>query len=130
MASDSGQAAIEALRAQWAPYFNAKRTAELVELFYAENARALPPNHALVEGRARIRELFDEVHAAGDSRFELGVVRTEASGDVGYLIGTYIFTLRATGAAPVVTNGITLEVYRRQADGRWQCVADMWHPTE
>ncbi len=128
MASDDGKAAIEALREQWAPHFNAKRTQELCDLFYAEDARALPPDHAIVEGRGRIRELLDEVHRAGEAHFELGVVSTTASGDVGYLVGTYTFTMQTGAAAPVATKGVTLEVYRRQADGRWQCVADMWHP--
>jgi len=128
MASENGKDAIEALRAQWAPHFNAKRLKELCELFYAEDARALPPNHPIVEGRARIRELFEEVHRAGDARFDLGVVHTEASGDIGYLVGTYTFTMRVGAAAPTVTRGVTLEAYRRQPDGRWRCVADMWHP--
>ncbi|HZP43113.1 MAG TPA: DUF4440 domain-containing protein [Candidatus Binatia bacterium] len=129
MAAETGKDAIEALRAQWAPLFNAKKLTELCELFYAADARALPPDHPIVEGRPRIRELFANVHRAGEARFELGVVRAEASGDVGWLIGTYAFTMRAAGAPAAVSNGVTLEVYRRQPDGRWQCVVDMWHAT-
>ena len=39
---EAGVQAIEALRAQWPVHFNSGRITELGELFYAEDARALP----------------------------------------------------------------------------------------
>jgi ketosteroid isomerase-like protein len=115
--------AIEALRAQWAPHFNAGKISELGELFYAPSAFALPGDHDLVEGRANITAFLQEVRDSGDVRFELGVIETAASGDIGYLVGNYVFTDASGTSFP----GLTHETYRLQPDGSWQCVVDMWH---
>jgi ketosteroid isomerase-like protein len=121
--TEAGIQAIEALRARWPEHFNSGRIEELGELFYAEDGKALPPDHDLVTGRAEIARFLREVRDSGDVRFELGVVETKVSGDMGYLVGTYVFT-DATGTAH---DGFTLETYRLQGDGTWKCVVDMWH---
>jgi len=124
--TETGVEAIEALRAQWAPQFNAGKVDELGDLFYAEDARALPPNHEVVDGRRAIADFLRQVRESGDVRFDLGVIATVASGDLGYLVGTYVFT----DASGTSSNGVTLEAYRLQDDGSWKCVADMWHSSE
>ena len=118
--------AIEALREQWAPLFNAKRIDELCDLFYSEDSVAIPPDHDLVRGRPAIRDLLQGYADLGDVAFDLGVAETHASGDTGYLVGTYVFYDR-TGEAEVTAEGRTLETYRREPDGTWKCTADMWH---
>jgi len=121
----SGKEAIEAVRAKWPVLFNGGKVDELGEWFYAEDAYALPPDRDPIRGRRAIVEYFREVRGSGDTRFELGVIETVAAGDMGYLVGTYVFT---SGAKSV--NGVTHEAYRRQADGSWKCVVDMWHNSE
>jgi ketosteroid isomerase-like protein len=44
----------------------------------------------------------------------------EVSGDLAYCLGTYAFGTLA------VSRGTFLEVYRRQADGSWHMVTDMF----
>jgi ketosteroid isomerase-like protein len=118
-----GIAAIQALREQWAPHFNAGKISELGELFYADAAYALPGGTDIVRGRAEITRFLQEVRNSGDVRFELGVIDTYAEGDLGYLVGNYVFT----DASGVAHPGLTHEAYRRKADGSWECVVDMWH---
>jgi ketosteroid isomerase-like protein len=121
--AEAGVQAIEALRAQWPEHFNSGKITELGELFYAEDARALPGQHDLVVGRDNITRFLREVRDSGDVRFELGVIETKVSGDMGYLVGTYVFT----DPEGVSHNGFTLETYRLQDDGVWKCAVDMWH---
>lgn len=117
-------AAIEALREQWPLHFNSGRIRELGELFYAPDAFALPGGTDIVRGRADIVSFLQQAKDAGDKvHFELGVIDTEASGDMGYLVGNYVFTDAAGDDFP----GLTHEAYRRQPDGSWLCVVDMWH---
>jgi ketosteroid isomerase-like protein len=117
---------IEALREQWPGLFNAGRITELSETFYAEDAVALPPDLDASFGREAIRALLQGFVDSGDVSFELGVIETHSSGDTGYLVGNYKFTDATSGEA-VVHDGRTLETYRREPDGSWKCVADMWH---
>ena len=121
-----GVRGIEEVRERWAPLFNAKRIQELSEVFYAEDAVAIPPDHDLAHGREAIRSLFQAYADSGDVSFELGVVETHCEGDSGYLIGNYVFHDR-TGGEQASAEGRTLEAYRREPDGSWKCVADMWH---
>ena len=118
----SDKAAIEAVRAKWPVLFNAGRMKELGEWFYAEDAVALPPGSEPVRGRANIAAFFKSVKESGDVHFELAVLETVAEGDLGYLVGTYVFTSNGKSV-----NGVTHEAYRRQRDGTWKCVVDMWH---
>jgi ketosteroid isomerase-like protein len=122
-ATTQGIAAIQALREQWAPHFNAGKISELGELFYASDAYALPGGSDLVKGRAEITRFLRDVRDSGDVRFELDVIDTYAEGDLGYLVGNYVFT----DASGVAHQGLTHEAYRRGPDGSWQCVVDMWH---
>jgi len=116
--------AIQALREQWPLHFNSGRITELGELFYAPDAYALPGGSDIVRGRADIVAFLQAAKDGGEKvHFELGVIDTSASGDMGYLVGNYVFTDAAGDTFP----GLTHEAYRRQADGSWQCVVDMWH---
>jgi ketosteroid isomerase-like protein len=124
--STEGIAAIQALRERWAPHFNGGKISELGELFYAPDAYALPGGSDIVQGRADITRFLQEVRDSGDVRFELDVIDTYAEGDLGYLVGNYVFT----DASGVAHPGLTHESYRRKPDGRWECVVDMWHNIE
>ncbi len=121
--TSEGIAGIQALREQWAPHFNAGKISELGELFYADGACALPGGSDIVRGRAEITRFLKDVRNSGDVRFELGVIDTYAEGDLGYLVGNYVFT----DASGVAHPGLTHESYRRKPDGSWECVVDMWH---
>ncbi|MGD9765600.1 MAG: nuclear transport factor 2 family protein [Candidatus Binatia bacterium] len=121
--------AIEALRAQWDVHFNAGRIAELANLFYTDDAVALPPDTPHITGRANIRAFFQSFYNSGKVEFHLGVIRTEAAGNYGYLVGDYTLEVTASGRTQRF-RGETNEAYRKLADGRWQCCADMWHNVE
>ena len=121
---NSDTEAIEAVRARYSVLFNAGEMDELGEHFYAEDAWALPPDAEPVKGRSNIVQFFRQDHESGE-RIELGVIDTVAEGDLGYLVGTYVST--ADGKS---VNCVTLETYRRQADGSWKCEVDIWHNSE
>lgn len=101
--------------------FNAGEAEELVQGFYAEDARLLPPNHPIVSGRSNIRDFFQGMVDAGVGAVSLGSVDLGASGDLAYQVGTYWL------GKPAPDTGKFIEVYRRQADGSWRCVADIFN---
>ena len=118
--------AIRALSDAFVRHFNAGEVDQLVQAFYAEDARLLPPNHPMVTGRSQIRDGFRGFFEAGlggltIEDYEIGVA---GSGDLAYGIGTFSL------ARPAPDRGKFVEVYRRQADGSWRCVADMFSSDE
>lgn len=120
------ESAIRALSDAFVRHFNAGEADRLVQAFYTEDARLLPPNHPMAVGRSQIREAFRELLQVGLGGLVIGDYQIEiaSSGDLAYGIGT--FTL----ARPAPDRGKFVEIYRRQEDGSWRCVADMFSSDE
>ena len=114
--------AIRALSDAFVRHFNAADADQLVQAFYAEEARLLPPNHPMIAGRSQIREALQGFLAAGLGGLTIETYELEiaGSGDLAYGLGTFSL------ARPAPDRGKFVEIYRRQADGSWKCVADMF----
>jgi ketosteroid isomerase-like protein len=93
---------------------------------YAENAKLMPPNHGIVEGRAAIRAFLDRLPPI--SRFTAAPVEIDGLGDLAYLRGTYQLTFTAADGRPATQeHGKFLEIRRRQDDGRWLITVDIFN---
>ena len=114
--------AIRALSEAFVRHFNAADADQLVRAFYAEDARLLPPNHPMITGASQIREALRSFLEAGMGGLTIETydVDVAGSGDLAYGIGTFSL------ARPAPDRGKFIEVYRRQVDGSWRCVADMF----
>jgi len=121
--SEADAKAIEEVRAQFPVLFNKGQFDELGTWFYAEDAMALPPGRDPLEGRDAICEFFRELYSSVGLRFDLGMIKTVAGDDTGYLVGTYVARTSDGNSVP----GVTHEAYRLQPDGSWKCTVDMWH---
>jgi ketosteroid isomerase-like protein len=93
----------------------------LVRTFYAEDAHFLAPGHEMISGRAQIRDFIQGLLDAGIADLAIETTKIEASGDLAYRIG------RCTLGGPSPQRGKFIEVYRRQADGSWKCVGDIFN---
>jgi ketosteroid isomerase-like protein len=98
----------------------------LVEAYYAPDARVLPPNVPVAIGRAAIRDVLTGMLAGGGMELSMENAIRQTSGELAYHTGRYELTVRPTSGEPIRDQGKYLEVFRRQPDGRWQCVADMF----
>ena len=112
--------AIRTLSDAFVRHFNAADADQLVQAFYAEDARLLPPNHPMVTGRSQISEALQQFLDAGFGEMATDAVEVGSSGDLAYRIGTYSL------GRPAPDRGKFIEIYRRQADGSWRCLADMF----
>jgi uncharacterized protein (TIGR02246 family) len=91
---------------------------------YAEDAILLLPNQAAVQGRAAIQAALETSPA---SNFQLQILEIEGRGDLAYERGTYSETVTPTGAAPIEDRGKYLTIWRKQADGSWKMLRDIWN---
>jgi ketosteroid isomerase-like protein len=77
-----------------------------VKLYYAEDARALPPNHAV--------------------RFT--ILAVEGRNDLAYVHGGYQLSVTPPGAAEAVGDtGKYVEIWKKQGDGTWKVVLDIFN---
>jgi len=92
---------------------------------YAEDAIVLPSNQAAVQGRAAIQAALEAFPPISNSQFQ--VLEIEGLGDLAYSRGTYSMTVTPAGAAPIEDRGKYIEIWRKQADGSWKILRDIWN---
>jgi len=100
---------------------------QLTANFYAEDAHFLPPNLPAFVGRPAIQQALGGLIAAGLNQLILRTDKIEVSGDLTYAIGRYQLTIKPASGAEIHDEGKYLLVYRRQPDGQWRAVADMFN---
>lgn len=107
------------LRERFDTLYAEGRIDEIGEVFYAPDALLLPPDAEPVRGRAAIVAFLERLREqSGKGVF--GVLRSDTEGGLAYIAGTAAFPSLGLDC-------LTLETYRRQADGTWKCVVDMFH---
>ncbi len=96
---------------------------------FTDDATLFPPNHPIVKGKEAIKELMSEWIANPDFavNWETAKVEVSETGDLGFASGTYEVTLNNEEGKPVSAQGKWVSVYKKQADGAWKCVNDIWN---
>lgn len=118
------ESAIREIEAQWARMAAAHDLEGCVS-YYSDDASILPPNAPIVSGKQAIRAVWASVLGPGDSlSWQVSKVEVSRSGDLAYVMGAYQFTQKDPQGKPVTDHGKTLEVWKKQADGKWKAVAD------
>ena len=122
------ESALRDLDAQWSKAAAAK-DAEGAASYYAEDAAVMPPNAPIAAGKEAIRGFWKGMVASPG--FAVGWKATKAevarSGDLACLIGTYELTLNDASGKPVNERGKYVEVWKKQADGKWKVAADIFN---
>ena len=119
---------VAAIRAQTAEFAKGLNTADFASVagLYAETATFMPPNQPVVSGRAAIEAWMKGFPPVKE--FLLQIVEVDGAGDIAYSRGTYSMTIAPPGApTPVKDAGKYIEVRRRQKDGSWKIVADIFN---
>ena len=116
------KAAIRKLDTDFMKAANAKDVVSLVKAFYAVNAVLMPPNSPIVKGRAAVQRFFQGLIDAGATDVKLQTTTIESAGSLAYGRGRVTF---AVGGKTEV--GKYVVVYRRQSDGGWKAVADIFN---
>jgi ketosteroid isomerase-like protein len=97
---------------------------------YAEDASLLPPNLPPQKGRDAIRKFWGGFLGAYNVRFDVNSETVEGRGDLAYTVGHYKLsaTPKAKGPPPIEDEGKFVEILKRQPDGSWKYLVDMYSP--
>ena len=125
---EAARRAVVAADTAWAAAAKARDLEASVNAM-AEDGVMFPPDHAPVVGRAAIREYMAGAFATpGFSvQWVSGETRVAASGDLAYSFDRSTYTIPDSGGTVRTIHAKGLTVWRREADGRWRCVADIWN---
>jgi ketosteroid isomerase-like protein len=105
----------------------ATRDAKRVASFYAENAIAYPPNEPMAIGRAAAEKVWAAYFAEPTYKLSWKTSHAEVNGVLGYTTGTYEDSFQGPDGKTVYGKGKYVCVWKKQADGTWKAIHDMWN---
>jgi uncharacterized protein (TIGR02246 family) len=125
--SAADRAAIRAADSSFAAAANAGDVDALVAV-YARDASLLPPNLPPQKGHTAIRSFWAGFLNAYTVKFEIASDTIEGRGDLAYNMGQFRFTAvpKERSNPGVADEGKFLEVLKKQSDGTWKYVVDMY----
>jgi uncharacterized protein (TIGR02246 family) len=121
-------AAIQALDEQWSATA-ARQDLTGTVAFYADDAVLLPPNAPIATDRKSIRESWAAILVQGSAvSWKVFKAEVAKSGELGYLYGRYETSIKdPKGGPPVLDTGKLVEIWKKQADGKWRCIVDTYN---
>jgi ketosteroid isomerase-like protein len=128
---DESAAAVEAVRAAdmaWEKAVSGRDTTAAVAAVEATGS-VLAPNSPIATGPEAVRGVFAGFYGmpAMTIHWQPVVVEAARSGDLAYSRGTYELTFNDPKGKPVADHGKYATVWRKQADGTWKVVLDMFN---
>lgn len=125
--SPADEAKIRSADSAFAAAANAGDVAGILAV-YASDAALLAPNLPPQKGHDAIKAFWGGLLDAYTVRFELGSDIIEGRGDLAYNQGHYRFTAvpKAKGAPGTADEGKFIEILKKQPDGSWKYVVDMY----
>jgi uncharacterized protein (TIGR02246 family) len=120
--------ALRDLDAQWSAAAAAKDLDKTVS-FYSDDAIVMPPNASAATTKEAIRSAWKEMLTTPGAAISWQATKVEVakSGDLAYVSGTYEETTTDASGKPVKDRGKYVEIFKKQADGTWKVVADIWN---
>lgn len=126
-ATSADETALRKLDDEWSKAAGSRDVDKTIS-YYSDDAVVMPPNIATLTGKEPIRTLWKSMLGSPDfsGGWKATKVEVARSGDLAYVSGTYEFNEKDDSGKPITDKGKYLEVWKKQADGSWKCVADMF----
>ena len=120
------EAAIRKLDAEWSKTAGTLDVDKTVA-YYSDDASVLPPNAPAADTKAAIRAMWAELLVPETTiSWDIKKLEVAKSGDLAYVTGTYQMSMKGPDGKPIDDKGKMVEVFKKQPDKQWKCVADMF----
>ena len=96
---------------------------ETIGALYVDDAKILPPNMDMTEGKDTIQKFWQGALEMGIKSYKPEIIEVESSGNLGFFVGTY--TLYGDGNQ-VINKGKFLTVFKN-IDGKWKIYRDIFN---
>jgi len=105
----------------------ATKDAKRVASFYADDAIAYPPNEPMAVGKAGAEKVWAAYFADPTYNISWKTTHSEVNGTLGFTAGTYEDSFKGSDGKTVSGKGKYLCIWKKQSDGTWKAVHDMWN---
>jgi uncharacterized protein (TIGR02246 family) len=109
---------------------NASKDVDQIAAFYTGDASVFVPESPVLKGADAVKPILNSMVKDKNFTFTFAADKVEVakSGDIGYSQGAYTETMTDRKTKKVLTEkGKYVTVYKKQADGKWKAVADIWN---
>ena len=122
------EVALKSLDDEWAKTVGSRDVDKMIA-YYSDDAIVMLPNIPTLTGKEAIRNLWRSMldSPTFTGGWKATKVEVARSGDLAYISGDYEFTEQDEGGKPITDKGKYVAVWRKQSDGSWRCVADMFN---
>jgi uncharacterized protein (TIGR02246 family) len=121
------ESAIRALDAQWSKT-SAARDVDGAVSYYSDDASLLAPNAPIASDKQGIRASWASLLTPDTSlTWQADKVEVARSGDLAYVMGVYQMTSKDARGKPTSDTGKFVEVWKKQADGKWKTSVDIFN---
>ena len=124
--SASDEATLRKLDDEWSKAAGSRDVEKTIS-YYSDDAVVMPPNIPTMTGKESIRSLWKSLLSPTfEGGWKANKGEVARSGELAYITGAYEFTEKDDSGKPITDKGKYLEIWKKQADGNWKCVADMF----
>lgn len=97
--------------------------------YYTDDALMMPPGENLCKDKASREASVKNMFAIPgmSNRFQSTKVEVSRIGDLGYATGVYQWTSKDAKGKEYHETGKYCETWKKQADGTWKCIVDIWN---
>lgn len=122
------EAAVRAADEAWSQGAKSGQVEQMLAA-YAPDAIVLAPNAPMTGDEAGRRKMMTEFFTSPGFALSWQVTKVEAAraGDIAYSLGTYELSMNDPSGKPVSDHGKYTTIWRKQADGSWKVVVDMFN---
>jgi ketosteroid isomerase-like protein len=115
--------------AEWAAAASEGRDIERILSYWTEDAVVLPPGLPAVIGKAALRQyVLATLQIPG---FQITWSSTEVTfspdRNLAYMFSQNTVSMNGPDGMPATTKGRAVTIWRREPDGEWRCVVDIWN---
>jgi ketosteroid isomerase-like protein len=122
------EATLRKLDDEWSKAAGARDVEKTIS-YYSDDAVVMPPNIPTLTGKEPIRSLWKSMldSPSFSGGWKVTKVEVARSGDLAYVSGSYEFNEKDDSGKPITDKGKYLEIWKKQTDGSWKCIVDMFN---
>jgi uncharacterized protein (TIGR02246 family) len=121
------ESAVRDADAQWSKIAMANDLDGTVS-YYTVDASLLPPNASIATGTTAIRAVWATMLTPDTTvSWQVNKADVAKSGELAYVMGTYQIAAKNPQGKSQEDHGKMVEVWKKQADGKWKTVADIFN---
>jgi ketosteroid isomerase-like protein len=123
------EAAIRLAANDWAMAIEAKNLDETLS-FYADDAWVYPQNAPIAktaDERRAVWSSFFAMPGAANMEGDISRVEVARSGDLAVMYGTFAMTMNDKSGKQMTENEKSVVTWKKQPDGAWKVIADIWN---